>query len=103
MNKKLKTTAFLILTSILMFSCSEKKFVEYKPHYSDDGKRTFGNPELSSEELKNTIQVLEYYGEEYQTKENIILITKKLNDNWEVIWNYTTKSNDENWLKNHQP
>ncbi|MCL6275003.1 hypothetical protein M3P19_13365 [Muricauda sp. 2012CJ35-5] len=63
----------------------------------------YGDPELDSIEFNNTIQVLEYYGHTYKTNGNKIFITKTLNGDWELLWNYTTKANDPDWLKTHEP
>ena len=88
-----------------LYACSENEYVEYKPHYLSDNNehKYFGNPELDSTVFQNTIQVLEYYGETFKVKNgNVILITKQLSNDWELVWNYTTKAKDEDWLKKHK-
>jgi|GEM_PF-3347236 len=93
---------FLILG--FFYSCNEVTWVEYQPHYIERDKRTFGDATLSPEERKNIIHVLKYYGEEYKiTQAGKVLITRKLNSDWELVWNYTIKSNDQNWLDSHLP
>ena len=33
----------------------------------------------------------------------MIFITKELNQDWTLLWNYTTKANDNEWLKTNKP
>ena len=105
MIELIKKLAFLVLAIVGLNACSHNKYVEYKPHYlsSNNEHKYYGNPELDSVEYKNTIQVFEYYGETFKTKNgNVILISEQLSKNWELIWNYTTKAGDEDWLKTHK-
>ena len=104
MFKTIKNLSVLFLLVVGLNSCTEDKFVEYKPHYlsRNNEHKYYGESGLDSVEFKNTIQVLEYYGNEYKTKNgNVILITKELNQDWTLLWNYTTKANDNEWLKTH--
>ncbi len=62
----------------------------------------FRDIELDSNEYENTIHVLKYYGEKFKTRDgNIVLISKELADNWELLWNYTSKANNKKWLEAH--
>ncbi len=84
-------------------SCNEDKFVEYRPHYLSDENKYYRESELDSIEFLNTIQVLDYYGEDFKAKNgNVIFITRELSEDWELVWNYTTKANDNDWLKKHR-
>lgn len=103
---KLIKKVILISFIIGLNSCSEDNYVEYKPHYlsSNHQQKYFGKAELDSIEFKNTIQVLEFYGNDYKTKNgNVILITKELDKDWTLLLNYTKKANDNKWLETHQP
>lgn len=105
MIELIKKATFLVLVVVGLSACSNNEYVEYKPHYLSDNNegKYYGIPELDSAEFQNTIQVLEYYGEAYKTKNgNVILISKQLSNNWELVWNYTTKAGDQDWLKTHQ-
>ncbi|WP_298516440.1 hypothetical protein [uncultured Kordia sp.] len=98
-----KKVTFLVLVLVGLSSCNE--YVEYKPHYlsNNNEHKYYGKPELDSAEFHNTIQVLVYYEETFKTKNsNVILITKQLSNDWELLWNYTTKAQDEDWLKTHK-
>jgi len=105
-NKKhLRSMMFLYLFIIILSSCDEVKYVEYKPHYlsSNSDKKYFGEPYLDPTEFANTVQVLEYYGEDFKTKsDNVILISNKLSKDWELLWNYTNKAEDYDWLSTHK-
>lgn len=106
MFKSIKRISIIFLIGIGLSSCTGNNYVEYKPHYlsGNNEHKYFGEPELDSIEFKNTIQVLEFYGNEYKTKNgNVILITKELNQDWTLLWNYTTKANDNEWLQTHKP
>lgn len=105
MFELIKKLSFLFLIVFGLNSCTENKYVEYKPHYlsGNNERKYYGEAELDSIEFKNTIQVLEFYGNEYKRKKgNVILITKELNQNWTLLWNYTTKANDMEWLNTHK-
>lgn len=92
----------------MFLSCGggiKSKFVEYQPHvyYPKVDSLYLEKPNISREEIANIAQVLEFYGEDYEVSEDgIVYITRKLNEDWELVWNYTTKSRDENWLKVHR-
>ena len=106
MFNTIKKLSILFLIVIGLNSCIQDKFVKYKPHYlsGNNKHKYYGEPELDSIEFKNTIQVLEFYGNEYKTKNgNMIFITKELNQDWTLLWNYTTKANDNEWLKTNKP
>jgi hypothetical protein len=106
MFKSIKKISVLFLIVIGLSSCAENNYVEYKPHYlsGNNEHKYYGESELDSIEFKNTIQVLDFYCNEYKTKNgNVILITKELNQDWTLLWNYTTKANDNEWLKTHKP
>lgn len=105
MLKFIRKTTFFSLIVIGLSACSENKYAEYKPHYLSENNENkyYGEPELDSTEFKNTIQVFEYYGEEYKIKNgNIILISTHLSKDWELLWNYTTKAGDNAWLRTHK-
>ncbi len=83
-------------------SCIGDKFVEYRPHHLIDEIKYYRESELDSMEFLNTIHVLDYYGEDFKTKNgNVIFITQELSEDWELVWNYTTKANDNDWLKKY--
>jgi len=101
----LKSIIIIYVFIVGSSSCNEVKYVEYRPPYlsSKNDITYFGDPHLDSIEFVNTVQVLEYYGEDFKTKgDNIILISDRLSKDWELLWNYTTKAKDNNWLRMHE-
>ena len=103
---KLINLLTIILVSHTFASCSlkETKYQVYNPNYlsSNNEHKSFGSPQLNKEELKNTIQVFDYYSVDYICQGDSILITTELIADWELLWNYTSKSNDSVWLANHK-
>lgn len=90
---------------VILNSCAFTSYVTYKPHYlsSNSQYKYYGEAILDSAEFTNIKHVLDYYGEEYNTENgNTVLLPKKLAKQWELVWNYTLKSNDSTWLKNHR-
>lgn len=87
-------------------SCTGDNYIEYRPHYlSKNGEsKYYGEAELDSIQYKNTIQVFEVYAVDYKVKNGeVLLITEELSKDWNLLWNFTTKSNDTSWLRTHQP
>ena len=93
-----------VVLALVLNSCINQTYVAYKPHYlsSNSEYKYYGEVTLDSAEFVHIKQVLDYYGEEYKTENsNTVLLPKKLAKQWELVWNYTTKSNDSTWLKSH--
>lgn len=104
MNTTIKTPLLLVFAMVAIVACDGNKFVEYKPHYFNptSDQKYYGDAELDSTEFVNTQHVLTYYGEAFKTEnDNVILITKELANDWDLLWNYTTKANDSEWLETH--
>ncbi len=88
-----------------LVACDSYKYVTYKPHYltSNSEHKYYGKAGLDSVEFANTKQVLTYYGEDYKTKnDSVILVNRRLAKEWGILWNYTTKANDSAWLNTHK-
>lgn len=81
----------------------ENKYVEFYPVIREGDQLVAKKDAPISEELKqHVIQVLEYYDEDYRiSQEGRILIPASLSEDDELIWNYTTKANDPDWLREH--
>ena len=106
MSKSVKNSLTLFLLIIGINSCALNSYVEYKPHYlsKNSERKYYGQPVLDSIQFANTLQVLKYYKEDYKTKNGtVILVTKELAEDWSLLWNYTTKANNSEWLKTHKP
>jgi hypothetical protein len=95
----------LVVLLIGLVACDSYKYVTYKPHYltSNSEHKYYGKAGLDSVEFANTKQVLTYYGEDYKTKnDSVILVNRRLAKEWGILWNYTTKANDSAWLNTHK-
>lgn len=82
----------------LFVSCSN--YVEFKPLYFNGDELVEMSNSFNEKQINNLIDVLDYYGEDYQLIDGKIFIHKKIDK--ELIWNYTTKANDSIWLLNHK-
>lgn len=104
--KMIKISISLFIACFILYSCSDKKYIEYKPHYvSPNGEYKYlGESKLDSNMYRNIKHVLDFYNQEYKTeKNNTVLISEKLSEDWNLLWNYTTKANDGEWLDTHKP
>jgi hypothetical protein len=91
-----------ISLSIILFaiiSCQEKLTV-FKPVVKiNDAYQYSTKDALCSEFQDNIIFVLSYYSEEFRSQNDSILITSKLFNDKELLYNYTKKACDSDWLK----
>lgn len=88
-----------IATFILLTFQSCKNYVEYQPLVFD-GDDIVVKPDLLTNEHKtNFIQVLKYYGQDWKEENGKIYISSKIDR--EILWNYTTKADDPEWLRTH--
>lgn len=91
-------TIVLFMFLGLFVSCSN--YVEFQPIYFNGDELVQISISLNEKQIDNLIQVLDYYGEDYKLIDGKIYIHKKIDK--ELIWNYTTKSNDSIWLLTHK-
>lgn len=101
---KLAIIGLILLCIFIVAACkiSQEKFVPFYPTYEDENDQYYSKKEYSTEMKTNLIKVLSYYDVKYKLDGNLILITEKEFKNKELMCNYTTKSMDENWLKEHK-
>lgn len=79
------------------------EYVPYKPVYKHGDQLIVSTDSLSTEFRENIKIVFKFYDVSYKEDENgVILIPKKIWEDKDTIWNYTTKANDPDWLKNHR-
>lgn len=87
--------AFLLLLVFSLHSC----YNEYVPQVFD-GNKIVESPKLMTEKhKKNIVKVLTYYDEDWKLENGKILVSKNIDN--EILWNYTTKTNDSIWLKSN--
>lgn len=101
---KLAIIGLVLLCILIGVACkaSQEKFVPFYPTYEDENDQYYSKKEYSAEMQMNIIQVLSYYNVKHKLDGNLILIPEKEFKNKELMCNYTTKSTDENWLKQHK-
>lgn len=101
---KIAILAVLILCVLVAVACKagQPKFVPFYPTYEDDKDEYYTQKEYSVEMRKNLLQVLDYYEVKYKLDKETILILEKEYQNKELMCNYTQKSMDQNWLKEHK-
>jgi len=80
-------------------------YVEFRPVIR--GKDALVYTEISSFPASfpdRFCKVLKYYRQDYKLDtDSTILITQTLMEDKELLWNYTNKANDEQWLRTHLP
>ena len=81
-----------------MLSCTP--YHEYAPVVRIDGQ-LFDKPELMNDPLRaNVVLVLTYYNEDWKMDGDRLLVSQ---DDRELLWNYTMKALDRDWLATHLP
>lgn len=89
-----------ILLILLFFSsCNSQTGFEYIPTYWNENGLFTSPDSLTPAHRENIKHVLNYYGHEFEEKNGKLYIRENLES--ELIWNYTTKANDSDWLMNH--
>lgn len=99
---------YIIISTLLclaLIACS--KYAEYKPIVYKDTGRSLREPffyedSLADKDFLNILTVLESYKVDYKVEKGKIYINKKILANKELVWNYTNKSRDENWLNSNR-
>lgn len=93
---------FKILVAVLFIgigtSCTSYR--EYQPQ-AKVGDDVVVNMQLMTDEHKeNLSQVLDFYQVDWKEENGKILINSDVDS--ELLWNYTTKANDAEWLRSHK-
>jgi virulence-associated protein VapD len=117
MKKKIYIT---LITLVLLFSAYyywENRYVELRPVLVNEDLRepvlfseTFHNQlfkiaktnEIPPNFYKNIKWVLEREHQEYIVKNGVIYIRYKYMNDYEMIWNHTTKTNNLEWFKSQR-
>ena len=95
---KLKYYIYLII--ILLYSCN-MEYVEFKPIEQKNNKFIINEQVMSSQFNKNLKRVLDFYMEDYKIEETKIFINSRLWKDKDLMWNYTNKAKNKEWLKTH--
>jgi hypothetical protein len=102
-TKRLVLACGLVALSTIMFACNSG-FVEYQPLKLQTGaqNKLVSAPELNtSGHVERVKAVLDFYGEKWQTDDSgKLLVTRKLSRDKELLWNYTNKAEDPQFVEN---
>lgn len=96
-----RTTIFPSLLLLLTIS-SCTLYQKYEPRVTRPSGGYYVDPDVMTEEHKqNIILVMKYYRVRWKEKNGDIYMEKRVKE--EIMWNFTTKANDPEWLKAHPP
>lgn len=74
--------------------------VRFQPvEYNIQAEAFYRTNEYSEEFEQTFIKVLDFFKEEYEYKNGILFINRKLNDDEEWLWNLCRKSKDPSWIE----
>jgi hypothetical protein len=77
------------------------KYIEFKPVLLINDEFVIDESKLSDTSKQNILHVLKYYNVNYSLNNSHIMIEKSLWNDKDLMWNYTNKSNDKEWLISH--
>ncbi|MGB1250909.1 MAG: hypothetical protein ACPG8W_09875 [Candidatus Promineifilaceae bacterium] len=93
---------FCIIFVLLSLEACMNRYVLFTPVYSKEDELIIATETPEPDFYSNLKQVLEFYDVVYQeTADGMILVPAHLLEDRDLIWNYTTKANDETWLQEH--
>lgn len=80
-----------------------KKYMEFRPVIFDGQQLVYTDADTFPSEFMKTIEnVFTYYNHEYKrSSEGKILVPEALYKDMELMWNYTTKAQDTDWIRSH--
>lgn len=97
--------AILLLAGIVMYvtdSFTSWTYEPFKPVYLAKDKLVASDEDISDKLHHNIIQVLTFYKVSFKLREDgTIMIPGSLARDKDTLWNYTSKANDDEWLKTH--
>ena len=91
---------FIILSLSVLTCCKSKNdFKEYSPVFLIDNNLISIPDSLTEQHTRNIRYVFKYYDVDFKILDNKVLYKADINK--ELMWNYTLKANDTEWLKLH--
>lgn len=100
-TKNIKMFIGIFFTLSIFNFCGNNKLLKFQKVEIKADKFHYSNDALTAQETKGVLQVLSYYDVKYEQKNTDILIPAKVYKDTELMYNYTQKATDLNWLKNH--
>lgn len=90
---------FVVLLGINLYLNS---YVKYNPIVYKSGKGFVEAPELNTREHKENIKlVLTSYSKKWEIKNGEVYIQRKLFNDKQLLWNFTSKANDPEFMKEY--
>jgi len=96
-----KNTIILLLIFSFLFPLCSDNFVKFKYVEIRNDKYIYSKEDLTISDIKLVAQVLSYYNVEYKLKDSAIFIRFEVYKDFEMMYNYSKKSHDPNWLSSH--
>lgn len=80
----------------------KSEYVSYQPVYQQGEQLVVSEAPISAQLQKNIKTVFKVYDIPYkEDNQGILLISKEIWEDIDIVWNYTTKANDPEWLSTH--
>ena len=99
MKKLVFILFFTCLVIFLNVACARFIYVPYQPVYRQGDKLIVSEEPIPIELQKNILKVFEFHDVPYKVDKGVILIPQAVWKDREIVWNYTTKANDAEWLR----
>jgi len=94
------TFQILIFSFLIALLVGCKRYKVYQP-LEFNGHKLVERPDLLTEEhISHLSQVLDYYQVRWKEEGGNVFISSQIDQ--EMIWNFTSKANDPEWLKTHR-
>lgn len=90
-----------MLTTVILSGCNDPS-VTFRPVYRSGDRLVASDEPMDPRMRGNVIHVLRFYQVDFRAEANgTILIPRSLANDLDTLWNYTTKAQDEAWLREH--
>ncbi|MEQ9373363.1 MAG: hypothetical protein RIG63_30715 [Coleofasciculus chthonoplastes F3-SA18-01] len=92
----------LVLLLTLTVACTSNQYVLYRPVIRSQEELVVSDSAVNSGHRENIKQVFDFYSVPYREENGQILIPADVWRDRELMWNYTTKANDPEWLRQQE-
>jgi hypothetical protein len=92
----------LIFLLTLTVACMSNQYVPYRPVIRSQDELVVSDAAVNSEHRENIKRVFDFYSVSYREENGQILIPADVWQDRELMWNYTTKANDPQWLRQQE-
>ncbi len=98
-----RTRALVMLSALailIYYAMAYSRYYELKPVILEDERLVFEEEYDHELFAGQMIEVLDYYAESYRVDEHgKIMVSRRLISDMELLWNYTMKARDRDWLE----